>query len=88
MLMAKRRSSRGKQPQHQSQQKGGTSQKSPYKGMLANNPVKKCYYCGKKGHVQNVCFKKQADDAKRKQASAKHRGYFVEEEDKDFSHEF
>jgi len=46
------------------------------------------YYCGKKGHIQNVCFKKHADDAKRKQASAKHKGYFVEEEDKDFSHEF
>lgn len=55
--------------------------------MIANNSVKKCYYCGKKGHVQNVCFKKQADDAKRKQASAKHKGYFVEE-DKSSSHEF
>lgn len=57
--------------------------------MITNNSVKKCYYCGKKGHVQNVCFKKQADDAKRKRA--KHRGYFIEEdveEDKDFSHEF
>lgn len=88
--MAKWQSFRGKQ---QSQQKGGTSQKSPYKGMLANNPVKKCYYCGKKGHVQNVCLKKQADDAKRKLAIAKHRGYFVEEDveeyvDEDFSHEF
>ena len=56
--------------------------------MLANHFVRKCYYCGKKGHIQNECFKKQVDDAKRKQESAKYRGYFVEEEDKDFSHEF
>jgi len=57
--------------------------------MIANNSVKKCYYYGNKGHVQNVCFKKEVDDVKRKQE--KHKGYFVEEyfeEDKDFSHEF
>ena len=56
--------------------------------MLANHSEKKCYYCGKKGHIQSECYKKQTDDAKRKQGNAKHRGYFVEEEDKDFIHEF
>lgn len=57
--------------------------------MIENDSVKKCYYCGKKGHIQSVCFKKQANDAKRKKV--KNRGYFIEEnveEDKDFNHEF
>ena len=86
-LVAKRRLSKGKQSQQKSVQKGGTTHKNHcHKGMLANHSEKKCCYCGKKGHIQSECYKKQADDAKRRQANAKHRGYFVEEED--FSHEF
>ena len=72
-------------------QRGGAQQKSSCKGMSINNPVKRCYYCRKKGHIQIEFFKKQADDAKKKLAMAKHRGYFVEEdfeEDEDSSHEF
>eukprot|EP00253_Pinus_taeda_P018459 PITA_18459 len=88
-LVEKRRLSKGKQSQQQSKQKGGTSQKNPHshKGMLANHYEKKCYYCGKTGHIQRDCYyKKQADEARRRQVNPKHRGYFVEEED--FSHEF
>ena len=75
-LMAKRRSSKGRQSQQQSKQKGGTSHKNlhSHKGMLANHSEKKCYYCGKTGHIQRECYKKQANDAKRRQANAKHRG--------------
>ena len=55
--------------------------------MLANHSEKKCFYCGKKGHIQRDCYyKRQADEARRRQVNPKHRGYFVEEED--FSHEF
>eukprot|EP00253_Pinus_taeda_P010887 PITA_10887 len=88
-LVAKRRLSKGKQSQQQKKQKGGTSQKNlhSHKGMLENHYEKKCYYCGKTGHIQRDCYyKKQADEARRRQVNPKHRGYFVEEED--FSHEF
>eukprot|EP00253_Pinus_taeda_P025009 PITA_25009 len=88
-LVAKRRLSKGKQSQQQSKQRGGTSQKNlhSHKGMLANHYEKKCYYCGKTGNIQRDCYyKKEADEARRRQVNPKHRGYFVEEED--FSHEF